>query len=157
MPPLEPEESERVVTVSPQAALSPRALARELMTTQGFKGTLGRIEEDSESIRFRIARPGTEVRVEFARSSGEATLVTRRWGALEMLVQLHLNHGFWHDFAPANLWAAFSLLTSIGMLLLGASGIYLWFMHHHERMIGGILLGVGFGHAIVTLVLIRTA
>ena len=74
-----------------------------------------------------------------------------------MLLQLHVNHGFWHDFGPANGWAAFSLLTSIAMLLLGVSGIYLWFMHHEERLIGGVLLGVGFGYAIVTLTLIRLA
>lgn len=153
----EPEETERVVSVAPEDATTPRTLARELMSSQDLKGTLGQIEEETDLVKFRIFRPGTEVRVEYSRTSNEAVLKTRRWGALEMLVQLHVNHGFWHDYGPANAWAAFSLLTSIGMLLLGVSGIYLWFMHHDERLIGGVLLGVGFGNAIVTLTLIRLA
>jgi hypothetical protein len=157
MPTDDAEPIERVVAVAPEAASSPRSLALELMRSHDLKGTLGPIEEDAEAIKFRIFRPGTEVRVEYNRASGEALLKTRRWGALQMLVQLHVNHGFWHDDGPANAWAAFSLLTSIGMLLLGVSGIYLWFMHHQERLIGGVLLGVGFGYAIVTLTLIRLA
>jgi len=157
MPKDEATETERVVAVSLEAAASPRTLARELMRSQDLKGTLGQIEEDTDLVKFRIFRPGTEVRVEYNRATSEAALKTRRWGALEMLLQLHVNHGFWHDFGPANGWAAFSLLTSIAMLLLGVSGIYLWFMHHEERLIGGVLLGVGFGYAIVTLTLIRLA
>jgi len=157
MPQDEAAETERVVVASPEAAASPRTLARELMRSQDLKGTLGQIEEDTDTLKFRIFRPGTEVRVEYNRATSEAVLKTRRWGALEMLVQLHVNHGFRHDFGPANAWAAFSLLTSIAMLLLGVSGIYLWFMHHEERLIGGVLLGVGFGYAIVTLTLIRLA
>ena len=157
MPKDEATETERVVAVSLEAAASPRTLARELMRSQDLKGTLGQIEEDTDTLKFRIFRPGTEVRVEYNRATSEAVLKTRRWGALEMLVQLHVNHGFRHDFGPANAWAAFSLLTSIAMLLLGVSGIYLWFMHHEERLIGGVLLGVGFGYAIVTLTLIRLA
>ncbi len=157
MPKDEAEAIERTVVVPPEAAASPRSLARELMRSQDLKGTLGQIEEDADTVKIRIFRPGTEVRVEYNRASGEALLKTRRWGTLEMLVQLHVNHGFWHDFAPASAWAAFSLLTSIGMLLLGVSGVYLWFMHHEERLIGGALLGVGFGYAIVALTLIRLA
>jgi hypothetical protein len=41
------------------------------------------------------------------------------------------------------------------LLLLGVTGIYLWFAHHSERLIGGIILGFGLLYGIVTLVLTR--
>ncbi len=72
-------------------------------------------------------------------------------------MQLHVNHGFWHEFAPANAWAALSLLASIGLLLLGATGIYLWFAHHEERVVGGALLALGLTYGLVTLALTRLA
>ncbi len=150
------EESARTVRVPLQEASTPRTLARALMRGEGLKGTLGVIEEDPETVRLRIFRPGTEFRIEYERSTSEAKIEVRRWGVLETLVQLHVNHGFWHDFAPTNAWAAFSLLASIGLLLLGASGIYLWFEHHEERVVGGVLLILGLTYGLVTLALTRT-
>ena len=151
------EQSARTVHVPAQAASTPRALARALMRSEGLKGTVSGIQEDAEAIRFRIFRPGTEFRIEYGRTTSEAKIELRRWGLLETLVQLHVNHGFWHEFAPANAWAALSLLASAGLLLLGASGIYLWFAHHEERREGGVLLALGLAYALVTLVLTRLA
>jgi hypothetical protein len=93
--------------------------------------------------------------VSYTPSTGVAKVKTRRHGALETLVQLHTNHGLWHEYVPSNLWAALSLFASIGLLLLGATGIYLWFMHHNERIVGGILLAFGLIYGLVTLTLTR--
>ena len=76
---------------------------------------------------------------------------------LETLVQLHTNHGFWHEFMPANGWSLLSLLGSVGLFLLGATGIYLWFCHHEERVIGFVILAVGLVYSLTTLVLSRIA
>ena len=149
------EQSERTIQVPPASASTPRALARALMRSEGLKGTVSGIEKDAEAIRFRIFRPGTEVRIEYGRSTGEARIELRRWGLAETLVQLHVNHGFRHEFAPTNAWAAFSLLASAGLLLLGATGIYLWFAHYEERVVGGVLLAVGLTYGLVTLALTR--
>ena len=46
-------------------------------------------------------------------------------------------------------------VVSAGLLLLGVTGIYLWFAHHSERLIGGILLALGLSYGLVTLVLTR--
>lgn len=151
------EESERTVRIEADATWTPRALARELMRTENLAGTLTQVEQEPETIRFRIFRPGTEFRIEYARSTQQATIKTKRWGVLETLVQLHVNHGFWHELISVNAWSAFSLLASIGLLLLGATGIYLWFVHHEERLVGGILLGVGLIYGLVTLILTRLA
>ena len=150
-----PRISKSTVQISSEAAASARAAARELMANHGMKGDLRQIEEDGDTVSFRIVRPGEVVEVKYGRSRGEAEIKVRRHGALETLVQLHTNHGLWHEYAPSNAWAAISLLASAGLLLLGATGIYLWFAHHSERLIGGILLGFGLAYGLVTLVLTR--
>jgi hypothetical protein len=151
------EDTERSVRVAPEQAATPRALALELMRNHGLKGDLREIKQDDEGVKFQIVRPGTNAEVAYSPSSGEANIRTRRQGFLEMTVQLHTNHGFWHDFLPSNAWALLSLLGSIGLFLLGASGIYLWFCHHEERWIGSVLLAVGLIYSLTTLVLSRTA
>jgi hypothetical protein len=48
-------------------------------------------------------------------------------------------------------------LVSGGLILLGATGIYLWFMNHSERAIGAVLVAINLGICVTLLVLIRTA
>jgi len=152
---LEPAESDRQVRISAEALASPRAAARELMAEYDLAGDLRQIQEEGETVSFRIVRPGETALVEYARPNGEATVKMTRHGAMQTLAQLHTNHGLWHDYFPSNAWALISLLTSLGMLLLGATGIYLWFSFHKERVIGGILLGGGLVFSMVMLVLTR--
>jgi hypothetical protein len=150
-----PRVSDLTVQISSEAAASARAAAHELMAEHGFRGDLLQIQENGDAVRFRIVRPGEVAEVKYARSSGEARIKVRRHGALETLVHLHTNHGLWHEYVPSNVWAAISLFTSAGLLLLGMTGIYLWFAHHSERLIGGILLGIGLSYGLITLVLTR--
>jgi hypothetical protein len=150
-------DSEQTVRVTSEQAATPRALALELMRNHGLKGDLREIEQTDEGMEFVVMRPGTRAEVAYSPSSGEATIKTRRQGFLEMLVQLHVNHGFWHDFLPSNAWALLTALGSIGLFLLGATGIYLWFCHHEERVIGGVILGAGLIYSLTALVLSRTA
>jgi hypothetical protein len=70
-------------------------------------------------------------------------------------MQLHTNHGLHHDFWPAQVWSILTFLTSIGLFGLGASGVYLWFAHHKERLIGGAILGIGLAWGLTTLFLCR--
>ena len=101
-----PHVSDSTVQISPEAAASPRAAARELMADRGFRGDLRQIQENGDDVSFRIVRPGEAVEVKYARSSGEARIKVQRHGALETLVQVHTNHGLWHEYAPSNFWAA---------------------------------------------------
>jgi hypothetical protein len=151
------EDTERTVQVSAENAGTPRAVALEIMRNHDLAGDLRQIEQTEEGISFLIVRPGTRSEVEYSASTGEAKIETRRHNFLETLVQLHVNHGFYHDFLPANAWALLSFVGSIGLFLLGATGIYLWFCHHEERVIGSVLLVVGLVYGITTLVLSRMA
>ncbi|MCC6264611.1 MAG: PepSY-associated TM helix domain-containing protein [Bryobacterales bacterium] len=138
-----------------EPGLDGRAAALALMRMHGITGDLYDIRAEGSDLRFRIARPGTEAAVAYSPATGEAKLETRRYNFYEMLVQLHTNHGFWHDTATSNAWALLSLGVSIGLLLLGASGIYLWYKHPKERLIGNILLAIGFAVPAVALLITR--
>jgi len=152
----QPLETESNVRLSAGAAANPRTAALALMTEHGVRGDLRQIQEKGDRVTFRIVRPGEVADVAYTRSTGETSIKMRRHSALETMVQLHVNHGLWHEYTPANLWAAISLLASVGLLLLGGSGIYLWFAHHSERVIGGILLGFSLLFGLITLVLTRS-
>ena len=153
--PDEVAETNRTLRISPENAGTPRELARELIRNHGLKGELLGVEETAESFKFRVYRPGTEHRVEYVRETGETRIQDRQWQAGQTLLQIHVTHGFWHESATAWIWALLSFLSSVGLLLLGASGIYLWFAHHKERVIGGVLLALGLGWGLATLVLTR--
>jgi len=151
------EDQQTTVVVPAERVQTPRALALELMQNHGLKGELRDIQEDGAEVRFAIVRPGTHAKVTYLRHKGEAKIQTRREGFLNTLVNLHTNFGFRHDFMPSNGWSLLSLLGSVGLFLLGATGIYLWFCHHEERLIGTVILALGLIYSLATLVLSRTA
>jgi hypothetical protein len=153
--PDEVTETERSIQVSAGAAGTPRELAMELIRNHGLKGEALGINETDDGYTFRIFRPGAEHAVEYSRKAGEAKIKERQWQMGQTLMQLHTMHGFWHESGTAALWSAFSLLTSLGMLALGASGIYLWFVNRAERLVGGIILTLGLSYALITLILTR--
>jgi len=149
------EKTGQTLQIPAAKATSGRALALELMRNHGLAGDLRGVEEADGEIRFRIIRPGTQAQVVYSLTSEEATIQTHRAGFAQMLKQLHTNHGFWHDYLPSNVWAGLSLLGSIGLILLGVSGIYLWFSFHKERVVGSVLLGAGVLYAVAALALTR--
>ena len=153
--PATPERSEMTIQLSAAAAASPRAAALELMTGHGLKGDLRQIQARGDTVTFQIVRPGEAAAVTYTPANGAAVVKVTRQTALETTVQLHTNHGFWHDYLPANLWAGIAFLSSVGLLLLGLSGIYLWFTLYRQRWLGGLLLGLSLIFACVTLVLTR--
>jgi hypothetical protein len=150
-----PLDAETAVQLPAEALESPRAAAQWLMVNQGLKGDLRAIQQKNGRVSFRIVRPSTAVDVNYDAASGEAKVKTRRFSAVETLVQLHTNHGFHHEHLPTQIWSAISFLSSAGLILLGLTGIYLWFAHHKERVIGSVLLGFSLVFGIVALVLTR--
>lgn len=145
----------RTVQIEASRGTSPRVLALELMRNHDLAGDLRQVNENADLIKFRISRPGTHADIEYVRGSSEVRIKTSRWGWLETFVQLHVNHGFHHEYLPANAWALLSLLGSVALLVLGATGIYLWFSLHEERVIGGIVLVLGLIYGLGSLIWTR--
>ena len=149
------EDTEQTIRIDASKATSPRDLALELMRNHGFAGDLRNVNEENGVMSFRILRPGTHVSFEYTEGSDAVLAETRRWGWTELIVQLHVNHGFHHEFLPATMWSALSLLGSIGLLLLGATGLYLWFCLHEERVVGSAVLTIGLVWGLTALIWAR--
>ena len=149
------EDTEQTIRIDASKATSPRSLALELIRNHGFAGDLRNVNEEDGVMKFRILRPGTHVSFEYTEGSNAVPAKTQRWGWTEFIVQLHMNHGFYHDFFPTTMWSALSLLGSIGLLLLGATGLYLWFCLHEERVVGSVVLAIGLVWGLTALIWAR--
>ncbi|MCW5977295.1 MAG: PepSY-associated TM helix domain-containing protein [Bryobacteraceae bacterium] len=133
------------VRVDGAAAKDARTLARELMDRGVAKGELQQVETTADGVRFRLQRLATTHEVSFSPASGEAHIRTSSTGVLGMLNRIHHLGGLWRDSAVLNAWGVFVGLVSAALILLGATGVYMWFKLHTERRIGGVLLAAGVG------------
>ena len=107
--------------------------------------------------KFEIARPGAAYEVEYSAATHQARILVHISGFMAILNRIHHIAGTWHDFGPTNVWGVFVALVSVALILLGVTGIYLWFKIHSERVVGIALLAVNLGVCVTLLVLIRTA
>jgi hypothetical protein len=152
-----PKVSESRVAVPPASAESPRALARELMDRHGMRGELNQVRQTPDGFALRIVRPGTVYEVDYSRSTGEAKVRTNVASFIGMLNRIHHIGGIWHEYSLVNVWGVLVGLVSAALIVLGATGIYLWFKIHSERVVGIILLALSLGFSLPLIVLMRAA
>ena len=107
-----------------------RVLSRE------FSGELTQVKASPEALRFRVVSLSHRYDVSYSISTGNATVKFTTVSFLAMLDQIHRSKGPW-SFAAAFL--------SLSLLLMGLTGLYLWFKNHQERWIGAALLLAGGG------------
>jgi hypothetical protein len=122
-----------------------RLVARDLMDRHSMRGELTLVSPSSEALRFRVTRLGTVYEIAYSISSGGANVRTSTSGFMGVLNSIHRSKSLSHTYAPMISWTIMLGLVSIGLLTLGASGLYLWFRNHKERWIGAILLIIGAG------------
>lgn len=152
----QPTVSEKTVAIEPRDAATPRALGLHLIEEHGLRGEIARVQpSDDGSFAFTLRRLGTAYQVRYQPGAREVQVKTTRLAFIGMLQSMHFAHGFWHEMELINIWGAVLLLTSIGLLLMGASGIYLWFETHDERKIGSVLLTSALVFGLGLLVLVR--
>jgi hypothetical protein len=135
----------------PAGITDARVAARDL----AIRGELTAIRTPPGALRFRLVRPGTVNQVEYSVVTGEAKMRTTDAGFIGMLNRLHQAQGMWHEYPLLNVWSAVLGMVSLGLLVLGGTGLYLWFRNHSERWIGVVLLGAGGGLAVVLIVWMR--
>lgn len=135
-----------------------RAIARTIMERESsIRGEIGNVKAIDTGVTLRIVVPGTVHDVRYERATGVAQIKTSVSGAMGMLNRLHHWAGFWHEPITMKLWASAVALVSAALVLLGGTGIYLWFTRRTERRIGFALLAVNLVVAIVLLVSMRSA
>lgn len=152
----QPTISEKSIAINPSDAATPRSLGLHLIKEHGLRGEIARVQpSDDGSFSLTIRRLGTAYQVRYQGGAREAQVKTTRLAFIGMLQSMHFAHGFWHEMGMINLWSAVLLLTSIGLLAMGASGIYLWFETHEERKIGSVLFASALVFGLGLLVLVR--
>jgi hypothetical protein len=149
-----PTVVETRVTV-PSPVTDARVLARDLMDREGLRGELQQIFTTPSSLKLRIARPGTAYDVECTTATGEVVIRTSTAGFPRLLTLLHRYAGFWRHNWLFHLWSAFEVWTSVAILLLGISGVCLWFTRHQDRLVGTVLLCVNLAASLTLLLQIR--
>lgn len=120
-----------------------RVLARE------WRGELAEVENSPGVLKFRIMTTlGRNREVSYSIATGDTTIRTTTNGPFTTLAFIHHAYG---------LWAFAAMLFSLGLLTLGATGIYLWFKQRKERRIGVVLLLIGTGIPLALIVSMRFA
>jgi hypothetical protein len=132
---------------------NPREVARQLMDRGLVRGELAQVRGTG----FRVIRPGTVYEVAYSPETGAAKIRSNVAGFMGMLNRIHHVAGLWHEYTLTNLWGAFVAITSVLLIVLAATGIYLWFAIHTERVTGFILLAASLGFSLTLMALIRTA
>jgi hypothetical protein len=149
----ESAETELTVPIDPRNAGTPRALAQYLMDKHGMRGGLNDVKQRPEEMSFLIGRMGTVHEVRYKPGNTEVQVRKKVWPFIGIMVWMHHTFGLDNPYGPNVFWGVLMFLTSVGLLILGATGIYLWFKIHKERLIGLILLfgGLAFGLTLVSL------
>ncbi len=133
-----------------------RSVARDVMQRRpGVRGELMNVQKTPAGFSFRIVLPGTVHEVQYDRATGAAKVKTSVAGVLGMLNRMHHAAGFWHEPIVMKVWALAVLVVSAALLLVGATGIYMWFARRSERRLGVALLAVNLAFVVTLLVLMR--
>jgi len=107
------------------------------------------------AIAIRIVRPGTVYDVQYSAGTGKATVKENIAGFMGLLNRVHHIGGLWHDYALTNAWAIFVALVSAGLVVISATGLYLWFKLRPERRVGAVLLSASLLVSLTLMVLLR--
>lgn len=135
-----------------------REVARALMAqAAGVWGEVTNIQSTATGFTLRLVLPGTVHEVQYDGSSGATRLKTSTAGVMGMLNRLHHAAGFWHDPTSMKLWSLAVALVSASLLLMGATGLYMWFTRRAERLTGTLLLAANLITVLVLLGLMRHA
>jgi hypothetical protein len=133
-----------------------RAVARDVMDRDpAIKGEVTNVQPNPAGVALRIVVPGTVHEITYERLSGVAHVKTSVAGVMGMLNRLHHWAGFWHEPVSMKAWALAVAIVSGALLLLGVTGIYMWFTRRRERRIGLVLLTLNLAFAIAMLVILR--
>lgn len=155
--PIRPAVRETTVRVDGEAGGDARAVARSLMDQGAVRGILRAVARTEDGFRFRVERMGVVHQVTWSRSRGEAHIRTQDGGLLGALNRIHHTAGLWHESPLLNAWGVFVALVSAALVLLSATGLYLWFKLKRLRRSGALVLAAGLAYSLALIALIRAA
>jgi hypothetical protein len=123
-------------------ALPAGLAARPLVQALGYNGEIGNTQMTPKGFRVTVNRPGTAYAVTYDRTTGQTHVRRDTRSFMGMLNRLHHQNGLHHEDGKLNAWGWALALVSVAFLVLGGTGVYMWFKLHTERAIGSVLLGL---------------
>ena len=154
---MKPVVTEQTLSL-PKNLTEPRWIAHEVMDrAPAARGELQNIQYTNQGITLRIVVPGTVHEVRYTPATGATTLKTSVAGVMGMLNRLHHAAGLAHDVTSLNMWGWAVAVVSLALVLVGATGLWMWFLRRTERVLGAVLLAINLTFALVLIVLIRRA
>lgn len=130
------------------------AVAAALRARGLIEGPTQFVKTSSGAIELGTRRPGVGYEVEWDRGP-QLTIAIERSGFLELLEDLHHLSGMHHEDPRMSYWGVVLFVMSGLSLALGGSGVWLWWLRHKERRVGGILLACTTALAALLIVLVR--
>jgi hypothetical protein len=128
------------------------AKARNILSQTGCTGEIHFISHNVQSnlLEIKTTRPGqkTAIEVDLATGAGQITVTDLNgWEllpALHVLTGLHSNISNKKNWFWTKIWSLMIDITAVGLLVLLASGFYLWLSLGRERRIGLMIMETGF-------------
>jgi hypothetical protein len=152
---MKPAVAERDLALAP-GQTDARAIAREAMDREpSIKGEIANVQSNATGVSLRIVVPGTVHELKYSAAAGTAHVKTSVAGVMGMLNRLHHWAGFYHQPVSMKMWALAVAIVSAALLLLGATGVYMWFTRRPERRIGAALLAINVAFALFIIVSLR--
>ena len=151
-----PVESSTTIQVPAGYQVNARGFARWLMDEHRLRGDLTQVNTTGSTMSLTIVRPGTTHVVEYDIRLGSARVTTRALNAIGMLNRIHHTRGIAHDYWAINVWGWLLFVVSVMLLVLGATGIVMWFQRHEDRLLGAIVATVGLAWGLLLIVMRNT-
>jgi hypothetical protein len=152
---MKPAVGERDLALTPGQS-DARAIAREAMDREpSITGEISNVQSNASGVSLRIVVPGTVHELKYNAAAGTGHVKTSVAGVMGMLNRLHHWAGFYHEPVSMKMWAFAVAIVSGALLLLGATGVYLWFTRRPERRIGAALLAINVAFALFIIVALR--
>lgn len=147
----ERKESRREIAVQVPAAASDLDKARRVLSQIGVDGEINLLlyHADTDTLEIKTTRPGMMATIEVCAASGQGRADIVELNAWSLLPAMHVLSGLHSNIAQkknwfwTQYWSLVMDLTAGALLLLLASGFYLWLKITSERRLGLLCLEVG--------------
>lgn len=148
------EEASRTEPIVVPAGGGDIAIANDLMRQLGIRGEINQISRDpaGTAFRFQAGRPGETFTVEADFAARQATVErigVNGWGVLKTL---HTFSGVSVDdparrreWVLTKVWSFAIDALAVGLIVLVATGVYLWWVRSPQRTLGVVMLSLGSG------------
>lgn len=146
------EESTATRAIEVPAATGDLAIARDLMRQLGLSGEVNRTERKAggDEFAFQATRPGHVFDVEANLATGRAEVKQVRVNVWGIMSALHHFTGVkigeperQRDWSLTTVWIVAMDAIALGLIVLVASGLYLWYHLKHKRALGVVAVAAG--------------